>query len=126
MHPLENKDKDDALKSLLREIMKVTPIYFPDYVVEYFPKVLKDFFLQEQTQLRNERMYIDSSFVEYKNALRNKVNEDYSRFITNQLESFHSNNQSLPINTLLCIVFKFLQDENVQQNVITYLGIVLK
>ena len=79
---MENKDKDDALKSLLRDIMKMTPIHFPDYVVQHFPKVLNDFFTSpEQIQIKSERIYIDSSSIEYKIALKKKVDEDYARFI---------------------------------------------
>jgi len=82
LHPLENKEKDDALKNLLRDIMKATPIYFPDYVVQHFPKILYNFFTApEQAQIKSERIYIDSSFIEYKSALKKKVDEDYIRFV---------------------------------------------
>lgn len=43
LSPLENKEKDDALRSLLRDIMKSTPVYFHAYVLETFPKVSSHF-----------------------------------------------------------------------------------
>ena len=106
LHPLENKDKDDAIRNLLRDVMKMTPIYFPDYVIQHFPKVVQDFFIQEQTQIRSERIYVDSSFVEYKNALRKKVEEDYIAFLETRNETqnqlnFQNQNPVFPVNTLL-------------------------
>jgi hypothetical protein len=81
LFPLENKEKDDALKSLLREIMKTTPIYFHSYVTDSFPKVIQDFFVKEQLQTKQETLYADSSNKNYKIYLKKKVEEDYKRFL---------------------------------------------
>ena len=120
LHPLENKDKDDALKNLLNEIMKITPLYFPDQVIESFPKVLSEFFMKEQINVKIERFYLDSSNVQYKNLLKNKVDEDYARFLETRADTqnqlnFQNNPGQMPCNTILCILFKLLQDENMQQ-----------
>ena len=84
LSPLDNKDKEDALKNIFRDIMKITPIYFPDYMIQHFPKVMHDFFANEQVQIRNERIYIDSSFITYKNELKKKVDDDYKSFLGNK------------------------------------------
>lgn len=130
LHPLENKDKDDALKTLLNEIMKNTPLYFPDHIVESFPKVLSDFFKKDQINLKNERFYLDSSNNQYKGLLSSKVDEDYKRFIETRPESHNQLNfqnipNQMPVNTVICMLFKLLQDETVQnQNFNTYLNFI--
>ena len=88
MHPLENKEKDDALRNLIKEIMRITPIYFPDYITEQFPKLLAEFFSREQQQLRNDPFYLDPSNKQYKNLLKNKVQEDYTRFLGKDQEIY--------------------------------------
>jgi hypothetical protein len=78
---MENKERDESLRYLLREIVKTTPIYFHDYVLNHFPKLIQEFFLKEQVQLRQELIYTDSSNKTYKLYLKKKVDEDYKRFL---------------------------------------------
>lgn len=81
---MDNKDKEDILRTLLRDIIQKTPIYFHDYALEHFPKVIQEFFLKEQQQTRPETFrveYADSSNKQYKIALKKKVDEDYKRFL---------------------------------------------
>ena len=86
LHPqFENKDKDDAIRATLKQIYEMTPIYFPDYVLEYFPKVMQQFIVSEQSKkpnerVANERMLIDSSNKQYKLWLKKRVDDDYQRF----------------------------------------------
>lgn len=61
--------------------MKTTPIYFHDYVIEYFPKVMQDFFQKEQQQVKQDTLYTDSSNKQYKMALKKRVEDDYKRFL---------------------------------------------
>jgi hypothetical protein len=75
LYPLENKDKDDPIRAILREIVKTTPVYFHDYVLQYFPKLVQEFFAKEQQHMG------DSSIKQYKSALKMKVDEDYKRFL---------------------------------------------
>lgn len=68
------------LKSLLKDIYQKTPIFFHEYTLEHFPRVMQDFFKREQ-QIRPELIYTDSSNRQYKIALKNKVDEDVARFL---------------------------------------------
>ena len=110
--------------------MKVTPVYFPDHMIQNFPKVLNDYFTKDQIQMKNERFYLDSSNMQYKSMLKQKVNEDYARFLetrseTQNQQNFHNNQSQIPINTLFCILFRLIQDEQAQQqNFKTYLSFV--
>ncbi len=127
LHPLENKDKDDALKTLLNEIMKNTPLFFPDHVLERFPKVLSDFFLKDQIAMKTERFYLDSSNIQYKQMLKSRVEDDYLRLLetrgdTQSQLNFQSLPGQIPANTVMCMLFKLLQDESVQQNFNAYLS----
>jgi hypothetical protein len=131
LHPLDNKDKDETLKNLLREIIKTTPLYFPDHVINCFPKVLYEFFAVEQQQLKNERIYVDSSNKHYKMLLKKKIDEDYMKFLDirsdnqNQLSFNSAQGSQAPINTLICMLFKLILDETVQQqNVKNYLSFI--
>lgn len=126
---MENKEKDEPLRSLLREIMQKTPIYFHDYVLEFFPKIIQDFFVKEQQQMRPDTFYTDSSNKQYKLALKKKVDEDFSRFLECRHETqaqglFHQTNP-LSAHTLLCVFFNLLQNESIQQNFSTYLSFIL-
>ena len=130
LHPLENKDKDDVLKNLLREILKTTPLYFADHVIDTFPKVLNDFFLVEQQQLKQERIYVDSSNESYKKLLKKKVDDDYVKFMetrgdTSSQLSFQNNQSPIPLNTTICMLFRLLIDESMQQqNLKNYLATI--
>ncbi|CAF0729586.1 unnamed protein product [Brachionus calyciflorus] len=120
LFPFENKEKDDALRSLLRDIMQKTPIYFHDYTLEYFPKVIQDFFRKEQQQLRPELFYTDSSNRQYKLALKKKVDEDLTRFLDSQHSSqvlplFLQTNQIMA-QTILCVFFNILLNHSYNQN----------
>ena len=111
LHPLENKEKDESLRNLIKEIMRTTPIYFPDYIVDQFPKLLADFFSREQQQLRNEPIYIDPSNRQYKVVLKKKVEEDYARFLGSLRSSF------IDIMKMFCFFnFSFLQKETRPEN----------
>jgi hypothetical protein len=93
LYPLENKDKDDPIRAILRDIVKTTPIYFHDYVLQYFPKLIQEFFAKEQQHLG------DSSIKQYKAALKNKVDEDYKRFLDCRHETqVHIIFQNNPLN----------------------------
>ncbi len=130
LHPLENKDKDDALKTLLNEIMKNTPLFFPDHVIQKFPKVLNDFFLKDQIAVKTEKFYLDSSNIQYKQMLKSRVEEDYMRLLETRADtqgqlSFQTVPGQMPANTVLCMLFKLLQDESLQlqpQNFNAYLS----
>jgi mediator of RNA polymerase II transcription subunit 23 len=124
----ENKEKDDSLRTLLSEIMKITPIYFPDYMIAYFPKVIQQFFINEQNKM-NPNILVDSSNRSYKIALKKRVEDDYKQFLDcrheAQVQKIFQINQ---INTLLCLFFNLLQDEtasSAQPNFNTYLGFIL-
>ena len=65
--------------------MKTTPIYFHDYVLQHFPKIIQDYFIKEQQHLG------DSSNVQYKIALKMKVEEDWKRFLGNSFKSLDTN-----------------------------------
>jgi hypothetical protein len=97
MHPLENKDKEDPVRSTLREIMKTTQVYFHDYVLQYFPRVLQEFFVKEQQQ--QHHIGDSSSNKQYKTQLRMKVDEDYKRFLDCRHETqVHIIFQNNPLN----------------------------
>jgi len=128
LFPLENKEKDDALRSLLREIMKTTPIYFHSYAIDSFPKVIQDFFIKEQSQTNKETYHVDSSNKNYKLVLKKKVEDDYKRFLDcrheTQAQAIFQNNP-ISAHTLLCILFNLLQDESAKPNMSTYLSFIL-
>ena len=108
--------------------MKNTPLYFPDHMVEAFPKVLSDFFLKDQLAFKTERFWLNSSNIQYKQLLKQRVEEDYVRFLetrpdTQSQLNFQGVPGQMPVNTVFCILFKLMQDENVQQqNFNTYLS----
>ncbi len=126
MQPLENKDKDDSLRNLLREIMKTTPIYFHQHVIDYFPPVIKEFFEKEQ-QPKPETIYADSSNKKYQFFLKQKVEEDYKKFLDckheSQAQAIFQNSQ--PPHNLFSVFFKLLQDDSVQSIFNNYLSYIL-
>jgi hypothetical protein len=56
----------------------MTPIYFHDYTVKYFPKIMQDFFTKEQQQ---QNCPGDASNRQIKMALKHKVDDDWKRFL---------------------------------------------
>lgn len=68
------------LKNLLKDIVQKTPIFFHEYTLQYFPRVIQDFLKREQ-QMRPDLFYTDSSNRQYKMALKNKIDEDVARFL---------------------------------------------
>jgi hypothetical protein len=95
-NPLDNKEKEENFKGLFREIIQKTPIYFQDYALEHFPRVIQEFFHKEQQQVRVETIYADPSNKQYKLALKKKVDEDYRRFLDfrheTQVQTMFQNN----------------------------------
>lgn len=82
-YPLDNKDREEPVRVVLREVSKATPIHFHDHVLQYFPKFMQDFLQKEQQQ----HMIGDSSNKQYKAALSRKVEEDYKKFLDCRHES---------------------------------------
>jgi len=77
--------------------------------------------------MKTERFYLDSSNIQYKQMLKSRVEDDYLRLLetrgdTQSQLNFQSLPGQIPANTVMCMLFKLLQDESVQQNFNSYLG----
>ena len=110
----------------------MTPLHFPDAVIETFPKVFAEFFAKDQAQFKLDRFWLDSSNQQYKSLLKQKVDADYASLLgasaSNQSQlSFQGSPGQMPVNTMntvFCMLFRLLQDEIAQQNLNNYLGVI--
>ena len=94
------------IRALLKQIYETTPIHFPDYVLEYFPKVMQQFIVFEQSKkpnerVSNERMSLDSSYKPYKLWLKKRVDDDYQRFYGKSSKQDKLLNFKSPVQTLI-------------------------
>jgi mediator of RNA polymerase II transcription subunit 23 len=112
----ENKEKEDAIKSTLKQIFDTTPIYFHEHVIEHFPKVLQQFIVAEQSKKLSEKINIDSSNKQYKSNLKKLVENDYKLFSEcrheAQVQNIFQQNQNQGVHTILCLVFNLLLQNN--------------